>query len=143
MHKIVLAAVLATAIQPAFAYDKQGLMDAFFSVVMIRGYNDTGGLAYGSGVVVAKDKVITNCHVMRKTKKPWVSRGEDSYAITAVKVDAWHDLCLINTEGLPMKAAIIGKSTDAIARFCNPKLFGIKPHGAMSRHGKLVPKTRL
>ncbi|OYY91133.1 MAG: hypothetical protein B7Y32_08995, partial [Methylophilales bacterium 16-45-7] len=27
---------------PAKAYDMQGLMDAFYSVVMIRGYNTTG-----------------------------------------------------------------------------------------------------
>jgi serine protease Do len=50
--------------------------------------------------------------VMRATKKPWVSRGEDSYAINSVKVNAWHDLCLISTDGLPFKAALIGKSTD-------------------------------
>ncbi len=112
---IITSTLIATAfapIQSAFALDKAKLMDAFFSVVMIRGYNATGGLAYGSGVVVSDNKVITNCHVLRATKQPWVSRGEETYPITTVKVDAWHDLCLVSTYGLPFKPAIIGKSTD-------------------------------
>ena len=45
------------------------------------------GLAYGSGVVVAKDKVITNCHVLRKTKSPWVSYGDSSFPVTGVQAD--------------------------------------------------------
>jgi serine protease Do len=97
---------------PAKAYDMQGLMDAFYSVVMIRGYNSNGGMAYGSGVVVGENKVITNCHVLRSTKQPWISRGEDSYAITGVRVDAWHDLCLVSAHQLPFKAAKLGNSTD-------------------------------
>lgn len=64
-----------------------------------------------SGVVVDTDIVITNCHVLRTTNQPWVSRGEDSYEITSVKADTWHDLCLVTTSGLPIKAAKIGKST--------------------------------
>lgn len=105
---LILASLLAT-IQPAFA-DDQKLLEAYYSVVMIRGYNATGGLSYGSGVVVGKDKVITNCHVFRATKEPWIARGEDTYAITSVKADVWHDLCLVNTVPLPFKPAEIGSS---------------------------------
>ena len=116
MRALIVSSVLITTIiapiQSALAMDRAKLMDAFFSVVMIRGYNATGGLAYGSGVVVSENKVITNCHVLRATKQPWVSRGEDTYPITSVKVDAWHDLCLVSTVGLPFKAAVIGKSND-------------------------------
>lgn len=87
-------------------------MSSFFSVVMIRGYNDAGGLAYGSGVVVGDNQVITNCHVLRKTKQPWVSQGEETYSVTAVKADHWHDLCLVTTFGMATKPVLIGKSTD-------------------------------
>ena len=96
----------------AWSLDKDQLMSSFFSVVMIRGYNDAGGLAYGSGVVVGDNQVITNCHVLRKTKQPWVSQGEETYSATSVKVDHWHDLCLITTFGMTNKPALIGKSTD-------------------------------
>ena len=59
----------------AFAFNQAKLMDAWVSVVMIRGYTDNGSLAYGSGVIIGENEVVTNCHVLRKTKKPWVSQG--------------------------------------------------------------------
>jgi hypothetical protein len=109
---LILAAALFGAIQPAFAMDRAKLYSAYTSIVLIRGHNATGGLAYGSGVVVGKDKVLTNCHVFRSTKEPWISRGEDTYSITSVKADVWHDLCLVTTVPLPFSAAIIGKSAE-------------------------------
>jgi serine protease Do len=112
MRNILLATALFGAALPSYAFDKQGLMDAYYSVVMIRGYNTNGGMAYGSGVVVGDNKVITNCHVLRQTKKPWVSHGEESYSIISVKADAWHDLCVVTTFTMPFKAAKIGKSSD-------------------------------
>jgi serine protease Do len=116
MRAIIFATTLLLAVlvsvQSAFALDNQKLFDAFFSVVMVRGYNASGGLAYGSGVVVGDNKVLTNCHVLRTTKQPWVSRGEDSYIIDSVKADAWHDLCLVSTTYMPYKPAILGKSFD-------------------------------
>ena len=107
----LIAAIVAT-IQPAFALDKQKMLDAYFSVVLVRGFNASGGLAYGSGVVVGSNKVITNCHVLRSTKQPWISRGEDTYNINSVKADPWHDLCLVTADNLPFKPALIGKSAD-------------------------------
>jgi serine protease Do len=112
MRFLLLAILLLSSIQPALAENKEQLFDAYFSVVMIRGYNATGGLSYGSGVVVGKDQVITNCHVFRSTKEPWISRGEDTYAITSVKADIWHDLCLVNTVTLPFKPALLGSSVN-------------------------------
>lgn len=111
MRALCLVTTLLLYTLPALAYDKQALMDGYFGVVMIRGYNTNGGLAYGSGVVVDKNKVITNCHVFRTTNKPWVARGEDTYNITSVKADTWHDLCLVTTDTLPFKPVKIGKST--------------------------------
>ena len=112
MRVLIVTAALLAAIQPAFAFDKAKLYAAYTSIVLIRGHNDAGGLAYGSGVVVGKDKVLTTCHVFRSTKAPWIARGEDTYSINTVKADAWHDLCLITTAPLPFNAAPIGKSTD-------------------------------
>lgn len=94
-------------IQPALAVNQEKILSAAQSVVMIRGYNANGGLAYGSGVVIDKDKVITNCHIFRTTKEPWVARGENTYPITAVQADRYHDLCLV-TASMPFKAVTIG-----------------------------------
>ena len=109
----VASVLLVSLLFPAansLAMDKAALIQSYFSVVMIRGYNADGSLAYGSGVVIAKDKVVTNCHVLRSTKQPWIARGEDSYVISSVKTDAWHDLCIVTTENLPLTPVKIGKS---------------------------------
>lgn len=106
----MFATITSTASHAVFADNKQALMEAYFSVVLIRGYNENGGMAYGSGVVIADNEVVTNCHVLRATKQPWISRGEDSYAITSVKADTWHDLCLVSTLALPFKPVKLGSS---------------------------------
>ncbi len=112
MRFFMLITAMLVAAPSAFSFETAKMMKALWGVVMVRGYNATGGLAYGSGVVVGDNKVLTNCHVLRTTKQPWVSRGEDTYPIVSVKVDAWHDLCLVSTFSLPVKAVVLGKSTD-------------------------------
>jgi serine protease Do len=92
----------------AYAYDKAKLFDAFLAIVMIKGYTSDGSMAYGSGVVIAPGQVITNCHIMRQTKEPWVARGEDTFTISSVKADRYHDMCLVTVENLPLKPATIG-----------------------------------
>ena len=108
MRGLILLAVILGYMQPALALDQAKILQSLQSVVMIRGYNANGGLAYGSGVVVGQNKVITNCHIFRTTKQPWVARGEDSYEIVSVQADRWHDLCLIQGASLPFKPAPIG-----------------------------------
>lgn len=107
---LIIMIIPASAVH---AFDQAALMKAFFSVVLVRGYNDDGSLAYGSGTVVAENQVATNCHVLRKTKQAWVSQGEESYAIVSVHADPWHDLCLLNTVPMPLQPTPLGKSADA------------------------------
>jgi hypothetical protein len=109
MRRFALLVVLVSNVAPALALEQEKILKALQSVVMIRGYNASGGLSYGSGVVVAKNTVITNCHIFRSTKEPWVARGEDSYPIESVKADRWRDLCLVTTSTLPLNPAPLGK----------------------------------
>ena len=95
-----------------YAYDQAALMHAFNSVVMVRGYQDNGSLGYGSGVVVGENQVITNCHVLRGSKKPWISQGDSTFAIVSVKSNPWHDLCLLETHNLPGKPVPFGITAD-------------------------------
>lgn len=109
MPRLLLIVSLFTAL-PAMALDQQALMKVFFSVVLVRGYDALGNLAYGTGVVVAENQVATNCHVLRKTNKAWVSQGEDAYQIESVQADTHHDLCLLNFSNLPFKPVAIGST---------------------------------
>lgn len=113
--KFLFLLLFSAVSSSAYAYNQQALMEAYASVVMVRGYNQDGGMAYGSGVVISDNAVVTNCHVLRATKQPWISRGEDSYPITAVRADAWHDLCLVTTHNMPFKPVPRGSSY-ALAR---------------------------
>ncbi len=108
MRGLILITTLFCLTQQALALDQAKILKSLQSVVMIRGYNENGGLAYGSGVVVAKNKVITNCHIFRTTKQPWIARGEENYEITSVQADRWHDLCLVQGNNLPFDPASIG-----------------------------------
>lgn len=108
MRGLILITTLFCLTQQALALDQAKILKSLQSVVMIRGYNENGGLAYGSGVVVAKNKVITNCHIFRTTKQPWIARGEENYEITSVQADRWHDLCLVQGNNLPFDPAPIG-----------------------------------
>lgn len=115
MRFLILSIVSLSLVPTAQAYDRQKLLSSFFSTVMVRGYKADGGMAYGSGVVVEKDKVLTNCHIFRETRKPWISRGEDSFVIETVQADRWHDLCLVSASNLPAPAAVLG-SSDTLQR---------------------------
>ena len=112
MNKICIFSLLVLINFPSFAFNQAKLMDAWVSVVMIRGYTDNGSLAYGSGVIVGKNEVVTNCHVLRNTKKPWVSQGEYAFSITSVKADPWKDLCLLTVFNLNRTPVPIGNSMD-------------------------------
>jgi len=114
MKKFFILSLLLLQVTPIFAIDKAALLKAFGSIVMVRGYTESGSLAYGSGVIVGKGEVITNCHVLRRTKNPWVSQGEDSYSIIDVRVDAWHDLCLFSVHNLNREPITIGSSKDLV-----------------------------
>lgn len=111
MRYLFLFLALLSSVPAAYAFDKQKMLESFFSSVMVRGYKADGGLAYGSGVVVGDNKVLTNCHVLRQTKQPWISQGEDTYIITSVQADRWHDVCLVGADTLPFKAVALGKAS--------------------------------
>lgn len=108
MRSLSLFMAFMSFLPSAYALDQEKLLHSLQAVVMVRGYNANGGLAYGSGVVVAENKVMTNCHIFRSTKQPWISRGEDSYSVVSVQADRAHDLCLLTAFNLPFKPAPLG-----------------------------------
>lgn len=69
-----------------------------------------GGYGVGSGVVVDKDQVVTNCHVVANAVSISVTSNGESYLASAIKPDWHHDVCIIKVEGLNAPVAKIGSS---------------------------------
>lgn len=69
-----------------------------------------GGYGVGSGVVIAKDQVVTNCHVVATADSVNVLSAGASYPVSGVKPDWHHDLCILKVDGLNSPVASIGSS---------------------------------
>lgn len=108
LSSMLFLSLLSGLLPAAHAYDRQKLMSSLFSTVLVRGFKPDGSLAYGTGVVVAENRILTNCHVLRQTQQAWVSQGEDSFGIVSVQADPHHDLCLAATQYFPAKPVALG-----------------------------------
>jgi hypothetical protein len=113
MHRLFLLILSLSFASQAQAFDQQTLIKVFFFIVQVHTTNDdTGAEGLGSGVVVGNNRVLTNCHVLKKAKTAWVSQGEDSFSVESVQVNAHQDLCLMTTANMPLKPAQIGSVKD-------------------------------
>lgn len=97
----------------ALALPPDGLVyDLKSSVVKIRVVNQQGNQGVGSGVVVAKDHVATNCHVVANARGVHITKFGDSFAPVALKADWKHDLCILKFQGLDLPAVKLGSSKE-------------------------------
>jgi serine protease Do len=62
--------------------------------------NFSKNLAVGSGVVIDRDTVITNCHVAKAGPRLLVKHGADQHEASIMVADEAHDLCKLSVEGL-------------------------------------------
>ena len=76
--------------------------------VEVKHNNGSNGL--GSAVVIAKDQVITNCHVVTDAKNVKVLAHGEALSATAIKPDWYHDLCILTVENLEAPIAKMGAS---------------------------------
>jgi S1-C subfamily serine protease len=82
------------------------------SIVAIHGFDTrVKPFTYGSGVVVGPETVITNCHVLAKTRTILVKRGNATYKATLQYPDVERDLCQLNVPDLNAPAVTLGHST--------------------------------
>ena len=80
------------------------------SVAQIRGLDGQGKLYFGSGVIIGRGLVATNCHVVRSGGRIGVFRGAESFRVARVRADTFRDLCLLDTPGLETAQARMGRS---------------------------------
>lgn len=94
--------------------DRETLFALSVSVVRIEAPRKAGGYALGSGVVVAADKVVTNCHVTRDALEIEAVRGDVRWRASGQIADTVRDLCLLHIPGVNMTPVRLGRSTDVV-----------------------------
>ncbi len=80
------------------------------SIAKIHSVNASGGKSTGTGVVVAENKVATNCHVLVDSVGMNVSAMGEAYQPIGLQADWKHDVCILNFMYLPLKPANLGDS---------------------------------
>lgn len=80
------------------------------SVAKVHVVTKNGGHGVGTGVVVAKDMVATNCHILANANGVNITKFGDSFAPVALKADWKHDLCILRFQYLDLKPVELGDS---------------------------------
>ena len=82
------------------------------SIVMIGTLNAKRQvIGLGSGVVIGRGQVITNCHVLRKATSVYIISGDATYRATLRYPDPERDLCQLESRDLNLPAVEIGSVT--------------------------------
>ena len=82
------------------------------SVVKVHVANDKGNHGVGSGVVVAKNYIVTNCHVIANSQGIHVTKYGISYSPDALIADWKSDLCILKFKFLELKPVTMKKTAD-------------------------------
>jgi len=82
------------------------------SVVKVHVANDKGNHGVGSGVVVAKNYIVTNCHVIANSQGIHVTKYGISYSPDALIANWKSDLCILKFKFLELKPVKMTKTAD-------------------------------
>ena len=80
------------------------------SIVKVISIEKSGGLGHGSGVVISKNHVATNCHVITNNNGVSISVWGEAFAPVAMQADWKHDLCILRFEWANIKPVQLGDS---------------------------------
>ena len=93
----VIAYFLSTCGIVAFANPTPGVFSKLQTAVFkVSTERSSGTVQVGSAVLVAQNKLVTNCHVLSWAKKIQVLRDGEHWAAKLIAADREHDLCLLD-----------------------------------------------
>ena len=82
------------------------------SIVVVVAYGEDGkAIAQGSGVVIAKDTVVSNCHVIEKANTAGVLYQKKRFTATLRYEDVERDLCSFTVKGLSAPPVQLGSTS--------------------------------
>jgi serine protease Do len=86
------------------------LQELSSSVLRVKVNLPNGSLGLGSAVVISRNQVITNCHVVNDASKIAVIVNEEPHMATSIQADWHHDLCILTVENLDVPMVKLGVS---------------------------------
>lgn len=111
MKKLIFVLLFMSAVTSVQALPTDKLLhQATQHVVKINVALANGNDGSGSGVVIAKDRVVTNCHVVANATSIRVTANGKSYPVSGIVPDWHHDICLVKVENIEAPVATIGSS---------------------------------
>ena len=81
--------------------DGPSLAESAAKVFKVQTVRDRGGAGYGSGVLVGRELVVTNCHVTRDAVEVRILQGADQWVATLQLAMPQRDVCLLRVPGVP------------------------------------------
>lgn len=112
LSQILIGLILLWSEHTAIAEpDRELVYKLKASIVKVHVITQTGGHGVGTGVVVAKDTIATNCHVLANSNGISVSKFGESMSPVGMVADWAHDACLLKFKYLelaPVKLASAG-----------------------------------
>lgn len=104
--RLGLCALLAAIAGEAAALTPEDLFEQRSpSIFVVHTFDKAGKrIASGSGVVIDRERVITNCHVLAKAARVRVSHGNASFGASLEFPDAERDLCQLRVRDLTAPA---------------------------------------
>ena len=108
LHGFVALVLMLSAPMAFSEPDRELVYQLKASVVKVHVITQTGGHGVGTGVVVAKDIIATNCHVLANSNGISISKFGESISPVGMVADWAHDACLLKFKYLelaPVKLA--------------------------------------
>ncbi len=91
--------------------DRAAFIALSSKVLKIEATRQQGGYALGSGVLVAPQRLLTNCHVTRDAREVHAYQFGVRWRAVAQVSDVPRDLCLLTVPGLAGEPVALGAST--------------------------------
>lgn len=108
----IAAAALAACLSAAHAsaLDRARLARLTVSLVKVEATDRESHVSLGSGVVVAPERIVTNCHVTRDAEHVFILQGGLRWRAAAQSSDTLHDLCVLRVPGFEAPSADLGSA---------------------------------
>ncbi len=112
MKKLILLPLFLLALPVLALPSNELLFKLNSSIVKVNVATKNGGHGVGSGVVVAKDHIVTNCHVVANAAGVHVTKYGQSFSPYALIADWANDLCILKFKFLELKPVMLGSNRD-------------------------------